>query len=269
MTSNLEKTMKKLKAKILENKKIGPDYFLMDLDSEYIVSHYRPGQFIHVRIEGNGSRPFLRRPFSIHSITGGDSFQILYKAIGSGTKILSHYKKGKNLDILGPLGNGFEVDPEKNSLLVAGGMGVAPLFSLAQCIKKTKSQVLTFSFLGARSKNNVLLESEFRRLGIKVLVCTEDGTCGKKGLVTQLLQEFLEQNPSFKKTSVIFGCGPNLMLKTLIKLAKNLNMDCQVSVEEIFACGVGACLGCAVNTRHGYKLACKDGPVFRGDDIIL
>ncbi len=261
--------MKKLKAKILENKEIGPDYFLMDIDSEYIVSHYRPGQFIHVRIESKAPRPFLRRPFSIHSIINGDSFQILYKIIGPGTKILSSYKKGKNLDILGPLGNGFEIDPEKNSLLVAGGMGVAPLFSLAQYIKKTDFPVETFSFLGARSKNNLLLETEFRQMGIKVLVCTEDGTHGKKGLVIQLLQGFLEQSPSFRKTSIIFGCGPNSMLKALIKLAKNLNMDCQVSVEEIFACGVGACLGCAVNTRHGYKMACKDGPVFRGDEIIL
>jgi dihydroorotate dehydrogenase electron transfer subunit len=261
--------MKKLKARVIRNERIGPDYFLMDLCSEYIVAHSVPGQFIHMRIEAEDGHPFLRRPFSIHSLKEKDTFQILYKVVGRGTEILSTYTRDKKLDILGPLGNGFELNSEKNNLLVAGGMGVAPLFFLTQFIKKSNYKGKTFIFMGAKSKDSLVAEEEFRKLGVEILTCTEDASCGKRGLVTQLLESFLKENPVFKKTSEIFGCGPNSMLKALIELANGLNMDLQVSVEEMFACGVGACLGCAINTKVGYKLACKDGPVFRGNFLIL
>jgi len=261
--------MKNLSAEIVDNKKIGKECFLMDLRSEYIAGSCKPGQFIHTRIKSNAFKPFLRRPFSINKVVSKDTLRIVYKIVGEGTKILASKKKGQELNIIGPLGNGFELSLKKNNLLIAGGAGAAPLFFLAQYIKKIDFSGKIFCFLGAASADKLILEDEFKKLGIETLSCTEDGSCGKKTLLTRLFRDFLDENSFSKAETAIFACGPNPMLKALIEMSKKLDIPCQVSVEEMFACGVGACLGCAVNTVNGYKLACKDGPVFNGDEIIL
>lgn len=261
--------MRQIKAEVLKNVKLSADCFLLDLRSGYIAANSKPGQFVQVRIEGKGGRPFLRRPFSIHSVKDKNTFQLLCEIVGEGTRILSGCKKGDVLDIIGPLGNGFEVNPKKNNLLAAGGMGIAPLLFLAEILKKSGAENKTLLFLGARSKDRLIAQKEFESLRIKTLVCTDDGSCGEKGFVTSLLEEFIGGNTDLKKNSLISGCGPAPMLKTLIETAKKLNAECQVSLEEMFACGVGACLGCAVKSKEGYKLVCKDGPVFRGEEVIL
>lgn len=261
--------MRQIKAEVLKNEKLSADCFLLELRSEYIAANSKPGQFVQVRIEGRGGLPFLRRPFSIHSVKDRNTFQLLCEILGEGTRILSGCKKGDVLDIIGPLGRGFEIEPQKNNLLVAGGIGVAPLLFLAETLKKNGAENKALLFLGAKSKDKLIAQKEFEDLRIKTLVCTDDGSCGKKCFVTALLKEFLEENIEFKKNSLISGCGPKPMLKTLITMAKKLNIECQVSLEEMFACGVGACLGCAVKSKEGYKLVCKDGPVFRGEEVIL
>lgn len=265
--------MKKVKAEVLENKKINEDYFVMDMYSEDIASSAQPGQFIHIRIQGETGQTFLRRPFSIHSLKKGDIFQIMYKVVGAGTKTLSHCPPGIKLDIIGPLGRGFYLDPEKNNLLAAGGIGIAPLFFLAQSIKNYHAENKSLVFIGAKCADGLLKVKEFEEMGFKVLTSTDDGSCGKSGLVTQLLADFIKEkeNVSFKNKGEIFGCGPAEMLRSLIKLSKDLNIECQVSLEEMFACGIGACLGCAVAAGRGggYKMVCKDGPVFFSDEIII
>ncbi|MFH1857193.1 MAG: dihydroorotate dehydrogenase electron transfer subunit [Candidatus Omnitrophota bacterium] len=261
--------MQKLKVKILENKKVGPDFFLLDLESEYITAIALPGQIIHIRIESKDGVPFLRRPFSIHGIVNENTFRVLYEVVGKGTEILSNRAKGGELDIIGPLGNGFRIEPRKINLLVAGGMGFAPLLFLAQTLKKSDSKKEIIAFAGARSKDRLIADRELAELSIETKICTDDGTYGGKGFVTELVEEFLKKQASWREEILISACGPNAMLKALIEVAAKFNVESQISVEEVFACGVGACLGCAVKTKDGYKMACKEGPVFDGNEVLL
>ena len=249
--------MKQVKAKIISNKKIAPDHYSLSFRAPKIAKNTKPGQFFNIRI-GASCEPLLRRPFGAHKI-GKDSIEILYKVVGKATKILSTKKKGSTLDVLGPLGNGFDISKPTSQtvILVGGGHGVAPLYALAKRLT-TYNLKLTI-FIGARSKKHVVCEKDFRKLGAKVHVATEDGSKGHKGLVTDLLK---------KKRGTIYACGPKPMLKEVAKIAKSSKIPCQVSLEEYIACGIGTCLGCAVKTRMGYKLVCKDGPVFDAREII-
>jgi len=184
------------------------------------------------------------------------SFEILYEIKGEGTRFLSQYEEADDLDILGPLGNGFKIDLNiKNAILVAGGIGIAPLTFLAEELVKEKINVTLI--LGSKTKLDIPLSA----IGYKLLICTEDGSEGTKGLATDLLNEFVRAQ-NFAPLQ-IYACGPKAMLKAVAQIT-----NCQVSLEEIMACGVGACLGCAVKTKDGYKMVCKDGPVFNSEDII-
>ncbi|MBL7157488.1 MAG: dihydroorotate dehydrogenase electron transfer subunit [Candidatus Omnitrophica bacterium] len=218
--------------------------------------------------------PLLRRPFGAHEI-GKDRIAILYKVVGKATKILSSKKKGKMLDVLGPLGNGFNIEasivraPEgrgrpSSIVLVAGGHGVAPLYALAKQLLASSHQLSVF--IGARTKAHVICEKEFKKLGAKVYIATDDGSKGRKGLITSLLKNRLRALEIHK--AVIYGCGPKAMLKEVGRIAKAKKIPCQLSLEEYMACGTGTCLGCAVKTRSGYKLVCKDGPVFDSKEIV-
>ncbi|UCB57835.1 MAG: dihydroorotate dehydrogenase electron transfer subunit [Candidatus Omnitrophota bacterium] len=256
------------KFKIVSNKKAGCDYYKMTISAREVVKAASPGQFVHLRcIEGN--QPLLRRPFSFHRLNS-DNFEILYEVVGQGTRLLTKRKKGEKIDVLGPLGNGFDVKGA-NIILVAGGMGVAPLFALAEHIvhssqfivhsKKKKLYVL----IGARKKNHILCERDFRRLGTEVLVSTEDGSKGRRGLITDSLKSLLSTIDY--RLSTIYACGPKEMLKELSNISARFNISAYGSLEENMACGVGACLGCAVETKRGYERICKEGPVFNLKDI--
>ncbi len=257
--------MKKLqiKAGIVKNAQVQGRYFKMTLAAWAIAREAKPGQFINVKVSDT-QEPLLRRPLGIHGITGG--LEILYEVVGEGTAILSQRKPGESLDIVGPLGNGFDYRPEAKSqkpqILVAGGMGVAPLLFLAEKLKHRKLLVL----IGAKTKSQILCAGEFKKLGCAVKIATDDGSRSFKGKVTDLLKR--ELSAIRYPLSAIYACGPRPMLKEISHLSKKYNIPARISLEEHMACGIGACLGCAVKTKEGFKRVCKDGPVFNAEEII-
>jgi len=249
-------------SKIIKNFGVAVDYYKMVLDAPSIAKRARPGQFINIRVSEK-YEPLLRRPFSIHRVSDS-KIEILYEVIGKGTELLSHKKSGGKLDVLGPLGNGFDLNskPIKKAILVAGGMGVAPLNFLAERLSKYNTEVL----IGAKKRNQILCEKEFKKLGCDVRIATDNGSRGFKGLVTTLLKKSLTNK---NKPSIIFACGPKPMLKEIIKISKRNRISAQVSLEEHMACGIGVCFGCVVKTKNGYKKVCKDGPVFYTKELIF
>jgi dihydroorotate dehydrogenase electron transfer subunit len=247
------------KAKIIANQNIADKYYKITIDSKKISRKAQPGEFINLRIT-NAYQPLLRKPFSIHRIKGS-KIQLLYEVVGQGTRILSRKKSGEYLDTLGPLGKGFDCSLArlKSSvpILVAGGIGVAPLLYLADKIVKLKPLVL----IGARTRKQILSKNDFKNIGCSVKISTDDGSLGYRGKVTDLLRQVL-QSQDLKKKALIYACGPEPMRKVISEIAKRYNIPAEVSLESYMACGFGVCLGCTVNTRSGYRLVCKDGPVF-------
>jgi dihydroorotate dehydrogenase electron transfer subunit len=252
------------KARILVNDKIAPEYYKMALSSPELAKTAKPGQFVHIRVT-DGYEPLLRRPFSIHSIKNNDIIEILYRVVGKGTTLLSEKHVGKELDILGPLGNGFKIYKENMKIvLIAGGAGIAPLFFLTQRLIHYSQNIIVL--IGAKSKELILCEQEFKDLGTDVRIATEDGSYGYDGIVTDLLH-------SLHTTSTLFyACGPSIMLQEVTDFSIKNNLPCQLSLESRMACGLGACLGCAIKVKNGsktaYKRVCKDGPVFDAKEII-
>jgi dihydroorotate dehydrogenase electron transfer subunit len=271
--------MKQLNAKVSENENIGRAFYRMRLESPYLAKTIAPGQFVEIRCSDKYP-PLLRRPFSVHRILK-NSIEILYEVVGEGTKLLSRKKKGASLDIIGPLGNGFNLKRTTNgerqtTILIAGGIGVAPLVALAEeLVLSSQFSVLSKKRLcvivGAKTKSRILCEKDFRKSGAKVLIATENGSKGRKGLATDLLKDFLLTTHDSRLTT-IYACGPAGMLKAVAGIAKARHIPCQVSLEERMACGVGVCLGCPVKVRpditsYGYKMVCKDGPVFDAGEV--
>ncbi len=265
-----------IKAKILSHKKIAPGYFLLKLAAPAIAKLSLPGQFVHLRVF-DSDIPLLRRPFSLHRINP-DSIELLYQLKGEGTRILSERKNDEVVDLIGPLGNGFDLTdiPEgKNIVLLGGGIGAAPLITLLDALlKQYDRERLTF-FLGARSRNLILGEGEIRHSGVECFISTDDGSYGEKWPVTRLFEKKLadcRENPG-----MVFACGPKGMLKVMGSLSRRFKFPCQFSLEENMGCGIGACLGCAVRIRTNrgkdesfeYKRVCKDGPVFLASEVIF
>jgi len=272
--------MLQVRVKILYNKKIQGNYFHLVLRAPKITKESLPGQFLNIKVN-DAYEPLLRRPFSIHRVRGVNA-ELLYEVVGRATEVLSHRKPGEYLDAIGPLGNGFTLNTKHKTLniLVAGGMGVAPLTFLTEKLTEIKNPCLSgrqenakikiLVLVGAKTKNEILCEREFRDLGCEVKISTDDGSKGFKGKITELLKELLLKNSTNSKQlkNSIYACGPRPMLKEISRVSKKYNIPAQVSLEEHMACGIGACLGCAVNTKEGFKRVCKEGPVFNGDEII-
>jgi len=245
---------------LLENKKINGKYFKLVFLSATLSKNVRPGQFLQCRIN-SGNDPYLRRPFSYYRVSG-KRVEILYEALGKGTSILAAKKKGDALKVMGPLGNGFTARiGKKKRILVAGGVGVPPLVFLSE---KNPAEYL---LIGTKSKAEVLPKAELKKVKAKVLFSTEDGSVGAKGFVTALLEKIiLNDHP---EELFIQTCGPKPMMKAVIALAAKYGIEGEASWDESMACGVGACLGCMVETRSGLKRACADGPVFKFEDLAL
>ena len=254
------------KSKIIASEQVAKNHFKITFYSAYISNHANPGQFLHVRCSRD-TYPLLRRPLSIHNVEKDkDEVQILFKVVGTGTKMLSELKTGDRIDALGPLGNGFKIDTKKNvAVLVGGGYGIAPLFYLAKELKGKIKAI--YAFIGAKSKDSVICNEDFKSLGVEVVVGTEDGSMGKKCLICDPVNVLLSSKIIEDQTE-IFACGPHGMLKELSSLALEKRIPCQISMEEKMACGIGTCLGCVVKTKEGYKKVCEDGPVFDSRDII-
>lgn len=256
---------------VLSKENLQEKVFKLTLSSPFISKTSEPGNFIHVKVDSIDS-PLLRRPFSIHNVEKDkEAFEILLKVVGHGTKILSKKSPGDTLDILGPIGNSFSLpEQEKDIMLVAGGMGIAPLwFLFNRLIRRPRKNKLTF-FLGAKSEEELVYVEKINRLGGRLILTTDDGSAGRKGMVTEIfLREMKKRNRDPKKLAV-YSCGPSMMLKRMAKIAKRLDLSCQISLETHMACGVGACWGCVVKRKDKtYKRVCVDGPVFDAREIIL
>lgn len=261
--------MKQVKAKIISNQEIAPERFLMRLATPGVARIAKPGQFVMVKCSAD-SRFMLRRPFAFHRIRR-DFFDILYQMVGEGTELLSRREKGDTIDIIGPLGNGFSIDKIRTMnhqiILVAGGIAVAPLLALAETLAHSGKSIAQSVIIGARIKNHILCVNDFKKLGFKVEVATEDGSMGHKGLACDLLKTALRNTHNAIRTT-IYACGPKAMLKEVANVSGHNNIHCEVSLEEKMACGMGVCFGCAVKTKEGYKQVCKDGPVFDAREIV-
>lgn len=266
-----------MKCAILSNVFLKERRLLLELAVPAAFKAASPGQFLHVRIE-DSCDPLLRRPLSIHDVVphskkSGLIVRILYEVVGKGTKLLSEKKPFSEVDCLGPLGHGFDLAglEEKKVFIVAGGMGVAPLFFLAKKLiegRREKGEGRKIIVLiGARTKNDVLREKEFKDLGCDVHVATEDGSKGFKGRVTELLKEILREAKG-EDRKAICSCGPKNMLAAISDIARQKKMPAQVSLEEFMGCGLGACLGCVIRTTSGYQRICHDGPVFDALEVI-
>ncbi len=255
---------KSILCSIKRNRKLKEDIYTLDIESPFLGENSQPGQFVNVKVSAGGTDPLLRVPLGIHKIAK-DGISLLFKVVGFGTNLLKEKQKGQAIDIVGPLGNGFDISgkvvtKKTRAILIAGGYGVSPLFALAAAITKKKG---TVDFLiGARTEEHVVCAEELNDLGAKVYISTEDGTLGKKGLVTDLLKNNISNSFQDKSDIIIFSCGPEEMTKAVAILAKENQIPAQVTMDEYMACGIGACRGCAVQTTLGVKLACSDGPVF-------
>ncbi len=244
---------------VTENKGLGKDVYLMTLDAPLIASLARPGQFIMIKVSPT-LEPFLPRPFSIFFSNEG-LVQILYKVVGRGTRIMREMRAGDKIYAFGPLGNGFRIPSDaKKHVLVGGGMGVAGLHYLARTIAQEH-----YTFLGGFKTKEEIPEV----LLSNILIATEDGSLGYRGMITSLLEELLMEDQGLTNTKDIniFACGPMAMLREVVGMCSIRGLPSQVLVESPMACGVGACLGCVIKTREGYKRVCKDGPVFDGTEL--
>jgi dihydroorotate dehydrogenase electron transfer subunit len=218
------------------------------------------GQFFMLQT-GRTHDPLLKRPFSLFRYQNG-ILQFLYRIRGKGTACMADIKAGETLQILGPLGNAYPV-PAGDFMAVSGGIGIASLFSLLQKYPKK-----AYLFYGARNCDELLMLEEAKALAKDVCITTDDGTLGKKGLITGPLKEHIESAVFAKKPSPIYTCGQTPMLKETASILNGRGLSCFASLEEVMACGVGACLGCVVKTTSGHKRVCKEGPVFNIEDIV-
>jgi len=240
---------------VLDNTKLNYNNFLIVLQSIQNVEDIKPGQFLNVLIP-NSPSTFLRRPFSIYDVNYKDNtISILVKILGKGSKNLVNIKKGDLLNIIFPLGNGFS-NPSKDQkvLLVGGGVGIAPLMFMAK--ESSKNGIDLHILLGARSEQDHILIKEFSQYG-QVYITSDDGSLGTSGLVTD--HEIFNSIREFER---IYCCGPDPMMHAVARLAKSMNIECEVSLENLMACGFGVCLCCVTKTTDGNKCICSEGPVF-------
>ncbi len=242
--------MKQICAPVISNNKIMAGTHLAWLEAPEIAAATRPGQFVMVYC---GETTSLRRPLSVHQVDGG-KLALLFKIVGQGTNWLAQRQTGDTVDIFGPLGNGYAICPNsKNLLLVAGGIGIAPLGFLAQEALKNGKKVTLL--IGAGTSKSIY-PTKLLTEGILWVQVTNDGTMGEKCVVTSPLPGYIYQSDQ------IFACGPLPMYQAMAKIPELKSKSVQISLEMRMGCGLGACYGCTVKTKSGLKQVCKDGPVF-------
>jgi len=258
--------MKQLKAPIVSAIEVVNGVYLVQAEAPEIAAGARPGQFVMVACDTD---TILPRPFSIHNAADG-KISLLYAVVGKGTAWLAHKKKGDTLDMFGPLGNGYTIEENsKNLLLIAGGLGFAPLRFLAESAAGEGKQVTILN--GAKSANCMvpfttpksLLDKGMHPSAIQCVNATEDGSEGFKGLATQLIPHYL------KNIHQVFACGPPSMYKTMAQMQVLHDHPVQISMEIMMGCGTGVCYGCTIKTQSGLKQVCKDGPVFSMSEIVF
>lgn len=263
-----------IETEVLRNEKITENICRLTLLAPAIADKARAGQFVMVKASNDLDPPLLRRPFSIHQTTANGHLQILFKRIGKGTAFLASRQAGDILNLVGPLGKGFTLPGQSSNIcIVGGGMGIAPLFYLAKQLLRSRTEHREIKvFLGAATASEIaVVENDFASLGgVTVLIATDDGSAGHHGLVTELLTDNLDQAENWQ----VYSCGPHPMMKALAGYCLPRKWPCQVSLETLMACGISACLGCAIrgsgqdlDSSKPYLHVCKDGPVFAAGDV--
>jgi dihydroorotate dehydrogenase electron transfer subunit len=240
----------------------------MCLENPEISRAVQPGQFVNLRVRDEAV-PLLRRPFSVCRTNRDEgTFDLLWKIYGTGTELMSKARPGDRFNVLGPLGNGFSISSStKNAIVIAGGLGVAPMPLLIERLKEKRTHVK--AQLGARRSDELWGEEIFQSLGAQVSCATDDGSRGHKGFVTSLLQEELKKNQEVE----VFACGPMPMLAKVSQICLEAKVSAQLSVETMMGCGFGICMGCPMTPAGGvknfgrYLLACVDGPVFSANAV--
>jgi len=245
--------------KVVENYRVcGRDFLLTVEADEETVRKVKPGQFGMVQVRSRLQfDPLLRRPLGIFNVEG-NRVSFLYRVYGRGTELLTKVEPGETVEVLMPLGNSIPENREKY-LFIAGGIGIGGLFLAAKWFKEAGKQVVVV--YGERNSENLSGLPFLDKYGLETVVYTEDGSYGRKGLVTEGLEEF--------KDYTWVACGPTPMLKAVKEAAEELGIECYLSLDRRMACGVGACLGCTVKTTEGYKRCCVEGPIFKAEEVIF
>lgn len=249
------------KYRIVRKETLAKECFRLVVRCPDVAKKAQAGQFAHIRAEGF----LLRRPISICEVDrAAGAITLVFEVRGEGTKVISELREGDLIDMLAPLGKGFSLLSGKKVILVGGGIGTPPMLECAKFYGKSATVITGF-----RSASAVILQEDFKRTGAKVILCTDDGTAGEKGFVTEALRRCLEKDGA----DLICACGPNGMLGGVVSLAREFGVACEVSLEERMGCGVGACLVCACksvkNGEEYYARVCKDGPVFNAEEVTL
>ncbi|HLN54124.1 MAG TPA: dihydroorotate dehydrogenase electron transfer subunit [Lentimicrobium sp.] len=254
---------------VTKNRKLNAKHHIIEFRYPGTLPEMVPGQFVEVKIDGSETT-YLRRPFSIHRANYDDqTLHLLIKVVGDGTRALAASKEGDIVNIMLPLGIGFNITEKKKVLLVGGGCGVAPLYFLAEKLHKKDNDVTIL--IGGKTSEDILLADEYQKFG-KVFVATEDGSLGEKGMVTahsllrgnsETITDYSDMSNNLQpKFDKIYCCGPDGMMRAIAHYAEQLNISCEVSLENTMACGIGACLCCVVESTTGNITVCTEGPVF-------
>lgn len=264
--------MIQLTARVIDNQRLPRDYSILTIEAPEIARSALPGQFVMAAVADSGPipSPLLKRAMAIYTLPderGENSLlTLLLRVVGDGTRRLASLRPDETVEIVGPLGKGFDLDRAqgKLNLLIAGGTGIASVYLPARSLIRSGEEVELI--YGGRTSDDLVGLSDFEALGIPISLTTEDGSRGQRGLVTGALEARLEQLPAHLVN--LFTCGPNPMMQAVAGIARQHKIPCQISVEIKMACGFGVCLGCTVKTTSNYRLACTHGPVFDAADFI-
>ena len=251
-------------AKIISQKQLSSAYFLLTLECPEIACTASPGQFVMISC---GGQTYLKRPMGLSGANAKHgTISFIYQKSGTGTHALHERKEDEDIEIIGPLGNCFELESGAKSVaLVGGGTGIGPLLFCAERMSAEHPEAALSAFIGARSKKILCGEEEIGHFARTVYVATDDGSYGEKGLITDALSRFLKENA----LDQIITCGPTVMMQKVAEISAHYHISCQASLEEHMACGFGACLGCPCTVKdEGYKMICLDGPVFDAAKIV-
>lgn len=259
--------------RVRKNKRLDKQgfYFELTVEPSRKMKRIRPGQFVHVKT-GSGLDPFFRRAFSIAGVDTDGHLVIIYKIVGKGTALLGDLKKDDTVDIIGPLGNSFSPPSKKQTAVIAaGGVGLPPLLYFAASLReKNHPADKILFFYGGRTRDDLLKRSEIKNLGIPFYPCTDDGSFGFHGLITEAIgKKLTELDPA---TTTIYGCGPEPMLAALQDLAIKHSFSGELSLEAPMPCGIGVCLGCIkprLGKPNSYVRVCYEGPVFPIGEVRL
>jgi dihydroorotate dehydrogenase electron transfer subunit len=253
--------MKQALVPLVETRSLGPGMWLHVYRDAEIASSARPGQFLNVRVAA-ATAPLLRRPLSIlNADPDAETFSVYFKAVGEGTELLARAQSGESVDVVGPLGEPFRWQGRQKALLVGGGVGIAPLYFLASQIEQAKQAGkngphIVFAY-GSRDEAGLALANEIGACVDELLIATEDGARGQHGLVTALLDPYLDERRE------VFCCGPTPMMAAVLAMMRKREHEAGwFSLENQMGCAVGVCMGCVIETRKGYQRVCCDGPVF-------